>query len=162
MKQFAISFRANTWCGSITHMKRCKHVLNQLLTRTMREKIVMIFLPQLQQARHPTLWQLTMSASRKGPFLLGRPVAGEPNPLETGACVPHTGAYRVTHQQHRLPAEVVLLQDEYFPRCEQCAEPVSFQLIRVMDHLPLDSVCKVYELPVIHGAGATDAEKAAG
>jgi hypothetical protein len=103
-----------------------------------------------------------MSVSRKGPFLLGRPVAGEPNPLETGAYILHTGAYRVTHQQHRLPAEVVLLEGEYFPRCEQCADPVLFQLIRVMDHLAPDSVCKVYELPVIHGDAGTEAEKAAG
>lgn len=102
-----------------------------------------------------------MSASRKGPFLLGRPVAGEPNPLETGAYVPHTGVYRITHRQHQLPTEVVLLQDEYFPRCEQCAELVFFQLIRPMNHLPPDRVCKIYELPVIRDE-ASEADKAAG
>ena len=102
-----------------------------------------------------------MAGSRKGPFLLRRDMAAGQKPLETGACVPYTGIYRILHAQHRLPGEVMLLEDERFPRCARCADPVAFELIRVIDDLPRDSVCKVYELPVIDEGAANDAAKAA-
>src|SRR5579859_3955620 len=50
--------------------------------------------------------------------------------LRTGCCIPESGIYRIVHPQHRLPSEVTLLKDHYFPRCSRCAEPVYFELIR--------------------------------
>ena len=34
------------------------------------------------------------------------------------------------HNQHRLPTEVTLLQNQFFPRCSKCSEPVYFELVR--------------------------------
>jgi len=39
-----------------------------------------------------------------------------------------TGIYRVFHDQHRLPHEVVVLRGDSFPRCAKCTEGVSFVL----------------------------------
>jgi hypothetical protein len=34
------------------------------------------------------------------------------------------------HDQHRLPTEVTLLQNQSFPRCSKCSAPVYFELVR--------------------------------
>jgi hypothetical protein len=47
----------------------------------------------------------------------------------TGRSIPHSGIYRVIHQQHRLPHEVTLLKDEEFPRCGKCDRAVTFELV---------------------------------
>jgi len=71
----------------------------------------------------------------------------------TDEVVPQSGIYKVRHHRHRLPHEVTLLRDQYFPRCAQCDTAVMFELVRaVMDEsetaLFPRSIC-LYELPVI-------------
>ena len=39
-----------------------------------------------------------------------------------------TGVYRVSHTQHRLPHEAVILRGDRFPRCAKCTGAVSFAL----------------------------------
>jgi hypothetical protein len=34
------------------------------------------------------------------------------------------------HDAHRLPQEVTLLENQSFPRCSKCSEPVYFKLVR--------------------------------
>jgi|SRR6185312_3117634 len=50
--------------------------------------------------------------------------------LRTGVDVPESGIYSVSHSQHTLPQEVTLLQDQTFPRCSRCNEPVFYELVR--------------------------------
>jgi len=71
----------------------------------------------------------------------------------TDEVVPQSGIYKVRHHKHRLPHEVTLLRDQYFPRCAQCDTAVMFELVRaVMDEsetaLFPRRIC-LYELPVI-------------
>jgi hypothetical protein len=68
---------------------------------------------------------------------------------ETGETVPETGIYRVIHSAHRLPHEVVIQKDEYFPRCCKCSESVVFTLVHAAPELFWRTVYHVYELPVI-------------
>lgn len=51
----------------------------------------------------------------------------KPEKFRTGASVSQSGIYRVSHSQHRLPTEVMLLAEQPFPRCSKCSEPVSFE-----------------------------------
>jgi hypothetical protein len=41
-----------------------------------------------------------------------------------------TGIYRVTHHQHRLPAEVTLIHGHIFPGCSKCTGSVRFEFLR--------------------------------
>jgi hypothetical protein len=52
------------------------------------------------------------------------------NDLRTGCSVPTSGIFRVMHDAHRLPQEVTLLENQSFPRCSKCSEPVYFKLVR--------------------------------
>jgi|ERR1051326_6922396 hypothetical protein len=70
----------------------------------------------------------------------------------TGETIPHSGIYRVIHHQHRLPHDVTLLKDEMFPRCAQCRDAVSFELLQAarveMDRFDDGRVrISLYELP---------------
>src|SRR5450432_854336 len=49
-------------------------------------------------------------------------------PFKPGDSCLETGIYRVFHDQHRLPHEVVVLRGDSFPRCAKCTEGVSFVL----------------------------------
>jgi hypothetical protein len=73
--------------------------------------------------------------------------------FKTGAVIPDSGIYRVTHSAHRLPHEVTLLKGETFPKCQKCAEAVTFQMIRVVkytkDIRELSWHVVLYELPVL-------------
>ena len=46
--------------------------------------------------------------------------------------VPHSGIYRVTHGEHRLPHEVTLLRANPFPPCSKCEHRVHYQLLRAV------------------------------
>jgi hypothetical protein len=48
--------------------------------------------------------------------------------LKPGDVAVETGVYRVSHAQHRLPHEVVVLRGDRFPRCAKCIGDVSFEL----------------------------------
>ena len=69
----------------------------------------------------------------------------------TGAFVPVSGIYRVSHAEHCLPLEVTLLRGQSFPRCEACAFQVLFRLRRRLDSVQSLSRFSVelYQLPVV-------------
>jgi hypothetical protein len=49
---------------------------------------------------------------------------------KTGEVVPHSGIYRVSHSEHRLPHEVTLLRGDSFPPCSKCDVGVKFKMLR--------------------------------
>jgi len=71
--------------------------------------------------------------------------------FHTDEVVPQSGIYKVRHKKHRLPHEVTLLRDQYFPRCAKCDNAVVFELVRaVMDEsesAAFSSRIRLYELP---------------
>ncbi len=71
--------------------------------------------------------------------------------FHTEEIVRQSGIYKVRHKKHRLPHEVTLLRDQYFPRCAQCDTAVIFELVRaVMDEAETGtSQIHLYELPAI-------------
>ena len=71
--------------------------------------------------------------------------------LRTGSRITASGIYRVSHPQHNLPEEVTLLQNQTFPRCSRCNEPVFYVLLRsapagIVAHSSTFTV-SLYELP---------------
>ena len=48
--------------------------------------------------------------------------------FKAGEIAIETGVYRVSHDQHRLPHEVVVLRGEQFPKCAKCSDAVYFEL----------------------------------
>ena len=71
--------------------------------------------------------------------------------FHTDETVRQSGIYKVRHKKHRLPHEVILLRDQYFPRCAQCDTAVVFELVQaVLDEAEAGtSLIRLYELPVI-------------
>ena len=70
--------------------------------------------------------------------------------LRTGVNVPESGIYRISHSQHKLPHEVMLLKDQQFPRCSRCHEPVFYELVRSAppaSSYPGAFTVTLYELP---------------
>ena len=80
--------------------------------------------------------------------------------FKTGTVIPASGVYSVHHSGHRLPHEVTLLKGEIFPKCQKCADQVTFKLIRALTYQTAakDSSWRVtlYELPVIDGDDASE------
>jgi len=58
------------------------------------------------------------------------------------------GVYRVTHQQHRLPAEVTLLKGREFPTCSRCEKDVFFDFLRPVNPPP-DFQVVLWTLPEV-------------
>ena len=54
--------------------------------------------------------------------------------FKTGTNIPASGIYSVHHLAHRLPHEVTLLRGETFPKCQKCADAVTFKLVRVLTY----------------------------
>jgi hypothetical protein len=52
---------------------------------------------------------------------------------QPGEQVPTTGIYKVLHQAHREPHDVVLRKLDTFPSCQQCGAGVRFQLVQGVD-----------------------------
>ena len=79
--------------------------------------------------------------------------------FKTGAVIPDSGIYRVFHSAHRLPHEVTLLRAETFPKCQQCADAVTFELVRALSYetvvRELPWRVALYELPVLDDAAST-------
>lgn len=69
--------------------------------------------------------------------------------FKTGAIIPDTGIYRVIHSAHRLPHEVTLLKGATFPRCQKCADPVTFELVKAVKLTGFAWQVCLYELPVL-------------
>jgi hypothetical protein len=103
-----------------------------------------------------------MPAKGSRPFLVesaAEKKAKQPR-FHTEEVVRQSGIYRVRHKKHRLPHEVTLLRDQHFPRCAQCADAVSFELVRgVTDEAQAatSSQIRLYELPVLEDDEATKA-----
>jgi hypothetical protein len=68
--------------------------------------------------------------------------------FSTNEEIPEDGIYYVFHPRHRLIRSVMLRQGDRFPRCSQCSDEVTFELITpgvpAEDYEPLH----VYELPL--------------
>ena len=74
-------------------------------------------------------------------------MACSPEQFATGATVPCSGIYLVTHAPHRLAAEVALFKGETFPKCGRCPEAVNFRMVRVFRGL--DAIEKLsYRVPL--------------
>jgi hypothetical protein len=75
--------------------------------------------------------------------------------FKTGTVIPASGIDNVRHVAHRLPHEVTLLKGEIFPKCQKCADAVTFKLVRVSTYQTAakNSSWRItlYELPVIDG-----------
>src|SRR5205814_2146823 len=56
--------------------------------------------------------------------------ARQDHTFTSGGRIPATGIYRVQHAEHRLPAEVTLLEGQSFPVCSRCNCEVHFELLR--------------------------------
>jgi hypothetical protein len=90
-----------------------------------------------------------MSGNRNQIFLV-KSFAMPGRSFKTGAIIPDSGIYRVSHSAHRLPHEVTLLKGETFPKCQRCADTVTFELVRAMDVTTRFSWrVTLYELPVL-------------
>ncbi len=50
--------------------------------------------------------------------------------LKSGARVPSSGVYRVSHDGHRSEHFVTLLAGEVLPLCVKCGDSVRFDLVR--------------------------------
>ena len=91
-----------------------------------------------------------MSPKKPGPYLLKSRRDGLR--FKTGEAIPQSGLYSVHHHAHRLPPEVDLYKDQFFPRCQRCEDSVSFELLRAepaMDERPEDFRIYLFELPQI-------------
>ena len=75
--------------------------------------------------------------------------------FKTGAVIPNNGIYRVFHSAHRLPHEVTLLKGAKFPKCQQCADAVTFELVRAVSLTRFSWQVTLYELPVFEENGAS-------
>jgi hypothetical protein len=105
-----------------------------------------------------------MLPERSRPFLV-KPAAAkttEGATFRTDEMVRQSGIYRVRHSSHRVPHEVTLLRDQYFPRCANCNTAVIFELVRpVMDESEtaiLSPRIYLYELPVFEDDGPIEDE----
>jgi hypothetical protein len=66
----------------------------------------------------------------------------------TGKEIPQSGIYCVFHPAHRLIRTVRLLKGDSFPRCSQCSDQVSFELVTVSFTADVDGDVHIYELPL--------------
>lgn len=85
-------------------------------------------------------------------------MACDPEQFATGATVPDSGIYQVTHAAHRLSAEVALFKGESFPKCGRCSDAVLFSMIRIFHGL--DAIARLsYRVP-LYELEANDEEAA--
>jgi hypothetical protein len=69
--------------------------------------------------------------------------------FRAGSVVPYSGIYRVVHENHRLPHEVILIRGDAFPRCAKCDSAVTFELIQAGSASSLRGAARINELPVL-------------
>ena len=96
---------------------------------------------------------LSVNGENRNPIFLVNFSAMSGGRFKTGTVIPDSGIYRVLHSAHRLPHEVSLLEGERFPKCQKCAEAVTFKLIRAVQHSSVRPEftwqVTLYELPVL-------------
>lgn len=66
--------------------------------------------------------------------------------------IPTDGVYYVYHVAHRLVRSVMLLQGDRFPRCSQCLDAVSFELMLSVSPAHQYEPLHVFELPLAEEA----------
>jgi len=66
--------------------------------------------------------------------------------------IPTDGVYYVFHEAHRLIRSVMLLQGDQFPRCSQCLDAVSFELMLSVSPADQYEPLHVFELPLAEEA----------
>jgi hypothetical protein len=83
---------------------------------------------------------------------------------KTGQTVPHSGIYRVSHSEHRLPHEVTLLRANTFPPCSKCGNNVLFNLLRgvTVDRfsIVLNAIPEMTDSQVLAASDEDDTERA--
>lgn len=62
--------------------------------------------------------------------------------------IPVDGVYYVFHAAHRLIRSVMLLEGDRFPRCSQCLDNVSFELMLSVSPAHQYEPLHVFELPL--------------
>jgi hypothetical protein len=114
--------------------------------------------PQLPQAiplRSPLVLQngcvLPRKSGKQGIHAVGRDALEHAvvPPSRVGDIIPTSGIYRAQHGDHRLAHEVTLLSGDVFPRCSQCGESVTFELVAAADAVTRDRdfAVRLYEIP---------------
>ena len=93
-----------------------------------------------------------------GPYLVKSTPVSRPRLFNTGEPIEESGIYRVHHMAHRLPHEVSLFNGQAFPRCQNCKDAVTFELLHAApaesDVLGADAFrVYLYELPVLSEDG---------
>jgi hypothetical protein len=122
-----------------------------------------ILLPRLSGLHRINGRILKMLPGGPRPFLV-KPSAGqtaEAVTFCTDEMVRQSGIYRVRHSSHRVPHEVTLLRDEYFPRCAKCDTAVIFELVRAVQDESETAISPricLYELPVLEDDGPREDE----
>jgi len=62
--------------------------------------------------------------------------------------IPVDGVYYIYHPAHRLIRSVMLLEGDRFPRCSQCLDAVSFELMLSVSPANQYEPLHVFELPL--------------
>jgi hypothetical protein len=74
--------------------------------------------------------------------------------------IPEDGVYYVYHTAHRLIRSIVLRQGDRFPRCSQCSDQVSFELMLPVSPSHQYEPVHIFELPLEEGNEAANAATA--
>lgn len=94
-------------------------------------------------------WEQMSSICKSVLEMPGRPNGySEQHLFHPGGLIRESGIYLVHHSDHRTCHEVTLLRNEVFPRCTQCGDAVSFELVRNcpdLDHH--DFRVRLYSIP---------------
>lgn len=58
--------------------------------------------------------------------------------LSSGDLARHSGLYRLEHDSHGVETEVFVRKGTPFPVCNDCGKPVTFILVRKVEHIEDD------------------------
>lgn len=58
--------------------------------------------------------------------------------LSSGDLARHSGLYRLEHDSHEVDAEVFVRKGTPLPACNDCGKPVTFILVRKVEHIEDD------------------------
>jgi hypothetical protein len=89
-------------------------------------------LSQAQRNWHPAAYSSHKDGSKR------RAKGRRPDQIvfHAGEIVKESGIYKVIHhQEHRLPHEVIMQRDDFFPSCDQCHEEVRFAVVHIAPYI---------------------------
>ena len=72
--------------------------------------------------------------------------------FKTEQIVPESGTYTVTHSEHRLPNDVMLLKDQHFPRCAQCRVHVMYEPLHLVPNFDRRRHIIIHALTELNGS----------